>query len=75
MRTGGVGATFAANLAWLAAYLGTLPLRLVKRREDAVPEDFARTLRHSFWPSARDYRASVPQWDEPPGRPPAWMAT
>jgi len=51
-----------------------LALRPVRgKRRDAIPREFAMTLRHSFWPSKRDSSRSIAPWDEPPGRAPAWI--
>jgi GT2 family glycosyltransferase len=75
MRTGGLAALLAANLAWLAGWLVGLPVALLSRsRKGRVPREFAMTIGLCFWPRAQDYRASIPQWNEPPGRPPAWSA-
>lgn len=61
------------NLAWLAGKALGLALRPIRgKRADAVPRELPMTLRHSFWPARRDSRRSVPRWDEPPGRAPAW---
>lgn len=73
VRASGIAGLAAANLAWLAGKLVGLPLRLLRGKGDpAPPRELSMTLRHSFWPSRRDTRASIPRWDEPPGRPPAW---
>lgn len=62
-----------ANLAWLAGHALGLLVRLVRgKRGEAVPRELPMTLKHSFWPRARDRRRSIPRWDEPPGRVPAW---
>jgi hypothetical protein len=73
VRAGGVGGLIGANLAWLTGKAVGLPFSFsANRRAWAIPREFAMTLRHSFWPSRRDFHASIPRWDEPPGRPPAW---
>ncbi len=73
VRANGVGGLVAANLAWLAGKLLGLPLRLLRGKGDpGPPRELPMTLRHSFWPSRRDLRASIPRWDEPPGRMPGW---
>jgi len=73
VRTLGLGGALFANGAWLAGRLVALGLSPIRKAAPgAIPEDFSRTLRYSFWPSARDFRPSIPQWDEPPGRRPAW---
>ena len=73
VRANGIAGLFAINLAWLGAKIIGLPFRLLRGKTDiAPPHDFSRTLRHGFWPSARDLHASIPRWDEPPGRMPAW---
>ena len=76
VRVGGIAGLMAANLAWLAGKAIAFPLSFsAKRRAWAIPREFPMTLRHSFWPTRRDSQSSIPQWDEPPGRPPAWSET
>lgn len=73
VRVGGIAGLMAANLAWLAGKAIAFPMSFsARRRAAAIPQEFSMTLRHSFWPSKKDARASIPNWDEPPGRAPAW---
>lgn len=73
--TRGRAGLIAANLAWLAGRAIALLLRPMRgRRAGDVPQEMRMTLRHSFWPRARDARRSIARWDEPPGRTPGWMA-
>jgi GT2 family glycosyltransferase len=75
VRANGVAGLIATNLAWLAGKFIGFPLRLLRGKGDpSPPRELSMTLRHSFWPSGRDLRASIPRWDEPPGRMPAWSA-
>ena len=75
VRANGVAGLIATNLAWLAGKFIGFPLRLLRGKGDpSPPRELSMTLRHSFWPSSRDLRASIPRWDEPPGRMPAWSA-
>lgn len=76
MLTGGATGLFAANLAWLAGRaLGSIMRPLTGRQGEAVPRELPMTLHHSFWPSVRDRRHVPTRWDDPPGVPPAWMAS
>ncbi|MBT2188921.1 glycosyltransferase family 2 protein [Sphingobium nicotianae] len=69
----GRGGLILANIAWLAGRALALMLRPLRgRRADAIPREVSMTLEHGFWPRARDSRRSIPRWDEPPGRAPAW---
>ena len=74
MLTGGPARLLAANLAWLAGrVLGGLMRPFLGRRGERIPRELPMTLRHSFWPTARDRRRAPVRWDDPPGREPAWM--
>jgi len=74
MLTGGTAQLLAANLAWLAGRaLRTVARPFIGQRGERIPRELPMTLRHSFWPSARDRRRAPVRWDDPPGRPPAWM--
>jgi len=71
--TYGTAGLFLANLAWLAGQALSLALRPIRgKRSHAIPREVAMTLKHGFWPTGRDARRSIPRWDEPPGRAPAW---
>ena len=73
VRANGVTGLAVANFAWLAGKILGLPLRLLRGKGDAgPPRELPMTIRHCFWPTSRDRHASIPRWDEPPGRPPAW---
>jgi N-acetylglucosaminyl-diphospho-decaprenol L-rhamnosyltransferase len=73
VRVGGLGTLLLANLAWLGGRIFGMPLRLFRHEPfPIIPRELAMTARYSLWPRARDFRPSYPQWDEPPGRPPAW---
>lgn len=73
VRANGVAGLIVANLAWLFGKIIGFPLRRLRGKGDpGPPREFSMTLRYSFWPSGRDLRASIPRWDEPPGRMPAW---
>lgn len=75
MLTGGWAGLMTANFGWLFGRAIAFILRPVRgKRRDAIPREFAMTLRHSFWPSKRDSSRSIARWDEPPGRAPAWMS-
>jgi len=67
----------AAGLAWLAgnALFGLRRLAGLGGRQHLVIEREGRDLwRHGLWPDASDTAPAATPWDEPPGRPPAWMA-
>jgi len=71
--TRGRAGLVASNLAWLGGRALALALRPIRgKRRDTVPRELPMTLRYSFWPKGRDSRRSIPRWDEPPGRAPAW---
>lgn len=73
-RTGGMGGLVLTNAAWLTGkLLGKLLTPLRRRRDMDIPRELSMTLRYGFWPARQDFEASHPAWDEPPGRPPAWM--
>lgn len=73
VRANGVAGLVATNLAWLVGKFIGFPLRLLRGKGDpSPPRELSMTLRYSFWPSGRDFSASIPPWDEPPGRMPAW---
>ena len=73
VRANGISGLIAANLAWLAGKIVGWPLRLLRGKGDpGPPRELSMTLRYCFWPSRSDHSASIPRWDEPPGRPPAW---
>lgn len=73
VRAHGLSGLVMANLAWLSGQLLGWPFRVVRGRHALdVPRATRMTLRYCFWPSPRDFRASFPQWNEPPGRRPAW---
>jgi GT2 family glycosyltransferase len=73
VRAGGLAGLLAVNLAWLAGKLVGWPLRLLLGKGDAgPPRELPMTIRYCFWPKGRDLRPSIPRWDEPPGRMPAW---
>lgn len=73
VRASGISGLIVANLAWLAGKIVGGPLRLLRGKGDpGPPRELSMTLRYSFWPSRCDRGASIPRWDEPPGRPPAW---
>jgi N-acetylglucosaminyl-diphospho-decaprenol L-rhamnosyltransferase len=74
--TKGKAGALGATLAWTAGKALSLVLRPVRgKRPGDIPRELPMTLRHSFLPSVRDGRRSIPRWDEPPGRAPAWMET
>ncbi len=73
IRTGGFASLVAANLGLVFGRLIGPPLRALTRKGYApVPYDLRMTLRHCLWPTRADRQPSIPRWDEPPGRPPAW---
>jgi len=73
VRANGVMGLALANLAWLAGKVVGWPLRLLRGKGDAgVPREFSMTIRLCFGARREDLHPSIPQWDEPPGRMPAW---
>ncbi|HEY1125774.1 MAG TPA: glycosyltransferase family 2 protein [Sphingobium sp.] len=73
VRASGISGLIAANLSWLAGKIVGWPLRLLRGKGDpGPPRELSMTLRYCFWPSRSDRGASIPRWDEPPGRRPAW---
>lgn len=67
-------AALTASLAWLAGHATLLARRLIGsgKAHPMVEADARRLMRHGFAPVAQP--PAFPQWDEPPGRPPAWRA-
>ena len=68
--------SLAASLAWLGGH-ATLALRqrMGRARQHIRTDEDARRLReHGLLPDRRDRTPAAPDWDEPPGKPPAWMA-
>jgi hypothetical protein len=72
-RVGGRTALIGAN----AASISGRAIAAVKRVFGGkISNDRVRTralVRSGLWARRRDLCASVPSWNDPPGRPPAWM--
>ncbi|ARS27328.1 glycosyltransferase family 2 protein [Sphingomonas sp. KC8] len=75
VRTRGATASAMATLAWLAgrAVWKLRDLLHLTRGQPAASPEMIDHFRLSFRTRPADFRASVTRWDDPPGRPPAWM--
>jgi GT2 family glycosyltransferase len=73
--TGGVAATGAANLAWAAGRLVAMIKKTLGRFRNRSGAHFADLLRFGLWPRREDRLPSAVAWGDPPGKPPAWMAS
>lgn len=75
LRTRGAAGLWLATIGWIAGravWRLREMLRLTKRQPAASPET-ADHLRRSFIIRTRDRRNAVTRWNDPIGRPPAWM--
>ena len=70
---GGRGGVLFANLGWLIGFTLARLKRLLGRPVGG--DRMSDMLRHGFWPRAEDSLRSLPALEDPPGKPPEWMAS
>jgi N-acetylglucosaminyl-diphospho-decaprenol L-rhamnosyltransferase len=73
--TGGRRTAIGAGLASLAGRTIATFKGLFGRSRGDVGFRARNLVRLGLWPRSGDSRRSVPRWGDPPGKPPAWMAT
>jgi N-acetylglucosaminyl-diphospho-decaprenol L-rhamnosyltransferase len=71
--TGGRAGVIGANTAWLAGS-AVAALKAVAGRGASKSTRTADLIRNGWWPRPEDTRASCAAWNDPPGKPPAWMS-
>ncbi len=74
-RLWGPAGSAGANAAWLAGRTLSMVRLLTpyRIRPIEVEHETRDLIRHGMVPKARDFRAAVVRWTDPPGVPPAWM--
>lgn len=72
--TGGPAATRGANFAWTVGRLVALLKKAIGRYQNRNGSHAADLLRFGFWARSEDQLSSIPNWGDPPGKPPAWRA-
>ncbi len=73
--TGGAAVAAAANLAWAAGRFAGMIKQAIGRFDNRTGAHLADLLRSGLWPHREDRSPSVAMWGDPPGKPPAWMAS
>ena len=70
--TSGPWSVLLVNLAWLVGRAARMAISPFRRLKQSNEMRFGDLLRFGTWPPSAV--ASVPEWDDKPGQPPAWMS-